>query len=147
MVQKYTLHYHQSTSGKLSIVTISWLSRYPQQLSFLLLSCNSHSFDLPLGVHCALTFTIPRSLRPPLQLTETLIGILPQDCQNSPRNSSWKDTGWLLSLSFYERLLRDGAGAGTLPRGVLPRMAYTERLRQKAVTFSGFECMKGYGFY
>ena len=25
-------------------------------------------------------------------------------------------------------------------------MAYTERLRQKAVTFSGFECMKGYGF-
>ena len=36
---------------------------------------------------------------------------------------------------------REGGG------GVLPMMAYTERLCPKGVPFSGFKCMKGSGFH
>ena len=32
-------------------------------------------------------------------------------------------------------------------RGVLPKMAYTERLHPKGVPFSGFKCMRGLGFH
>ena len=31
--------------------------------------------------------------------------------------------------------------------GVLPKMAYTERLHQKGVPFSGLRYTEGYGFY
>ena len=32
-------------------------------------------------------------------------------------------------------------------RGVLPKMAYTERLHPKGVPFSGFKYMRGLGFH
>ena len=59
-------------------------------------------------------------------------GFMPDRCTSHPTNSQ-RNPHPAHSLGTHD------------PQGVLPITAYTGRLRQKGVPFSGFRNMKGYG--